>query len=115
MEYSCHVRDVLLAQRERVLLALVVDRPDFAPIFRDERAALARYNEDDPDGVVGELDVAAQLMARLYAGLSSAQLSRPCIYSYPTPAERSLAWVGHHTLHEGRHHLQDLGRVLADS
>jgi hypothetical protein len=33
LEYACHVRDVLLTQRERVLLALVEDQPTFAPMY----------------------------------------------------------------------------------
>ena len=41
LEYSCHVRDVLLAQRERLYLALVEDEPSFAPIYRDHRVVLA--------------------------------------------------------------------------
>ena len=31
VEYGCHLRDVLLAQRERLLLALVAEEPSFAP------------------------------------------------------------------------------------
>jgi hypothetical protein len=34
LEYACHVRDVLLVQRERVLLALRVDQPDVVPMGR---------------------------------------------------------------------------------
>ena len=37
LEYGCHLRDVLLVQRERVLAALRVDRPDCLAMGRDER------------------------------------------------------------------------------
>ena len=37
LEYLCHVRDVLLVQRERVLQARREDVPSFAPMGRDER------------------------------------------------------------------------------
>jgi len=39
LEYACHVRDVLLVQRERVLLARRVDRPVLTTMGRDERVA----------------------------------------------------------------------------
>jgi hypothetical protein len=29
---------------------------------------------------------------------------------YPTPRQRSLEWVGRHTLHEAVHHLMDIDR-----
>src|SRR4026208_608781 len=40
LEYGCHVRDVLLVQRERVLMARVVDTPSFDPMNRDQRVEL---------------------------------------------------------------------------
>jgi len=112
LEYAGHLRDVCLAQRDRVLLALVVDTPSFVPIYRDERAALARYNDDDPRAVADELVMAAELFARLFGRLDSAELARPCLYNYPEPAERDVGWVGRHTLHEAIHHLGDVRRVL---
>jgi S-DNA-T family DNA segregation ATPase FtsK/SpoIIIE len=112
LEYTGHLRDVLLAQRDRALLALVVDTPTFVPMYRDERVGLARYNDDDPTVVAGELAVAADLFARLLERLDAAQLARRCIYNYPEPALRDIGWVGRHTLHEAIHHLGDLRRVL---
>jgi len=43
LEYACHVRDVMLAQRERLFLAVIEDCPSFAPIYPDRRTALANY------------------------------------------------------------------------
>jgi hypothetical protein len=39
LEYGCHLRDMLLVQRERVLAARRVDRPQCAPMGREERVA----------------------------------------------------------------------------
>ncbi len=111
LEYACHVRDVLLAQRERLFLALVEDCPSFAPIYPDRRVVLARYGSEDPAQVAGELHVAAGLAARAFAGVEFADWSRPCFYNYPSPARRSVAWLAQHTLHEGEHHLLDIDRA----
>ena len=113
LEYACHARDVFLVQRDRALLALVEDRPRFAPMYREERVELAGYASEDPHDVAGEIEVAAGLLARLLARLTPAQLARPCVYNFPAPAEVDLAWVGRHSVHEGEHHLCDIDRVLA--
>jgi DNA segregation ATPase FtsK/SpoIIIE, S-DNA-T family len=112
LEYASHLRDVFLVQRDRVVLALVVDEPTFAPMSRDERVGLARYNDDQPAAVAGELVMAADLLARLLERLDTVQLARTCIYNYPGPTERDIGWVGRHTLHEAIHHLGDVRRVL---
>jgi S-DNA-T family DNA segregation ATPase FtsK/SpoIIIE len=112
LEYSCHVRDVLLLQRERLYLALVEDNPRFSSMHRDQRVVLSRYNDDSIEDVSREVDLAARLLARAFARLDAAQWHRRCIYPYPTPTQRTLAWLARHSVHEGRHHLQDLDTVL---
>jgi len=113
IEYACHVRDVWLVQRDRAILALVEDTPSYPRMFRDERTDLAGYQREDVTDVASEVVMAANLMAKLFEGLASDQLARPCIYNYPEPTERDVAWLGHHTLHEATHHLDDLRSVLA--
>jgi hypothetical protein len=113
LEYACHLRDVFLAQRERLYLALVEDKPEFWPMNRDERPALARYNEQQPELVVSELDVAARLFARSCSYLTPEQWQRSCVYGYPARVERTLQWVAQHTLHEGQHHVLDITRGLS--
>jgi hypothetical protein len=61
LEYGCHVRDVLLVQRERVLEARRTERPTFTPMGRDERVALDGYDEQDPAVVTRQLVDAADL------------------------------------------------------
>jgi hypothetical protein len=113
LEYACHVRDVLLAQRERVYLALVEDRPSFARMNREERVTLARYAEESPAGVDAELALAFGLVTTALTGRSDAHWARLLIYNYPGPSEHNLAWLGRHTIHECEHHLVDIGRGLA--
>lgn len=113
LEYTAHVRDVLLVQRERVIRALVEDRPSFPPMWREERVTLAGYGDEPLADVLAGLDLAAGLLARVFDRLDAEQLARPCVYNFPEPAERDVLWVGRHTLHEGEHHLHDVARVLA--
>ncbi len=113
LEYACHIRDVLLAQRERLFLALVEDQPSFAPIYRERRAVLARYDAEDPSRVADEIATAASLIAWAFSGLDTAAWARRCIYNFPEPAERSVEWLAQHTLHEGVHHLFDIDRILS--
>lgn len=114
LEYSCHVRDMLLMQRDRVYVALVEDEPSFKPMYRNERVAFDRYDTQTP-GVVGEqIAMAADLLCRGFDGLDEAQWGRPLIYGFPDPARRDVEWVAHHTLHELVHHLADIDRILRD-
>jgi DinB superfamily len=113
LEYACHVRDVLLAQRERLFLTLVENRPSFAPIYRDRRVVLARYSEEKLEQVAAETELAVRLISWAFAGLDPADWDRLCIYNFPEPAEQSVLWLAQHTLHEGEHHLQDIDRVIA--
>lgn len=110
LEYTCHVRDVLRVQRERLALALAVDVPEYAPMRRDERAVEERYNDQDVAVVLADLDAAAQELGRAFAALTPAQWDRTGVYNYPAPHPRAMDWLGRHTVHEGEHHLGDLRR-----
>ena len=112
LEYACHVRDVLLIQRDRVLLALVEERPEFPSMHREERVALARYASEPPSLVAEEVAFAAGLLARLFDGLGAVHLARRCVYGYPERNEVDVAWVGRHTVHEAEHHLLDVQHVV---
>jgi hypothetical protein len=112
LEYACHVRDVFLVQRERIYLALVEDCPRFAPMYREERAVLARYIAEDADEVARQIKVAAELLAWAFEGLDEAQRQRRCIYNFPEPSEKTVLWLARHAIHEGEHHLHDVDTAL---
>jgi hypothetical protein len=112
LEYACHVRDVFAVQRERAELALAEDMPTFVPMGREERVVELRYNEQDPLEVVDDLAANADAAAATFEGLSDEQWQRAGLYSYPEPTERDLRWLARHTIHEGHHHLLDVGRAL---
>jgi hypothetical protein len=112
LEYACHMRDVLDVQRDRVTTALVTDDYAPTPMGRDERVVRDRYNEQDPAAVVGELTANAVALADAFDALTPEQWERTMTYNYPVSEVRTLEWVAVHTLHEGKHHLLDIGRVL---
>ena len=112
LEYACHVRDVFETYSTRVARTLVEDEPLLESMERDERPARERYNEQDPAVVAGELNERAEALAAAFESLASAEWERTAIHPYPEPAPRSLAWMARHVVHEGNHHLLDVGRVL---
>ena len=114
LEYACHLRDVLLVQRERVLLARREIRPSLVPMGRDERAEHDGYNEQLPSDVARQLRDAAALFANVLARLDDEQWKRTVLYNFPAPAERDLAWVAVHTQHEVHHHLGDVRAQVVD-
>src|SRR5204862_1729659 len=83
LEYACHVRDVLLVQRDRLYLALVEDTPTFARMHRDERVGLARYNDQDPKAAEDQLVLAAELAARAFSPLAGCHWRQSIVYCWP--------------------------------
>ena len=113
LEYACHLRDVLLVQRERVLLARRTDGPSFEPMGRDERVEHDGYAEQNPRDVMRQLTDAAAIFANVLDRLEARDWERTVLYNYPDHMERSLRWVAVHTMHEVGHHTLDVRRQLA--
>lgn len=112
LEYACHVRDVFAVQRERVAQALAEPNPTFEPMGREERVVELAYNEQPPPEVAADIAANAAALALAFEALTPDEWARTGIYSYPEPAQRSLLWIGQHTIHEAHHHLLDVGRAL---
>ncbi|MFC3963548.1 DinB family protein [Nocardia jiangsuensis] len=110
LEYGCHLRDVLLVQRERLLAARRTDTPVAEPMGRDERAEHDGYADQAPIDIARQLTDAAALLTHAYDRLGPADRERRLVYTYPERAERSLGWLALHTAHELRHHLLDVER-----
>ena len=109
VEYGCHLRDVLLVQRERAILALVSDAPPrLPPMSRDERVAIEGYGGSAPAVVARQLRDAAALFTNVLDRLDPEGWSRTLVYNYPVERERSLRWLAVHTWHEVHHHLGDV-------
>jgi hypothetical protein len=113
LEYGCHVRDMLVVQRERVLLAQAEQTPRFASMRRDERAIEEAYNEQDPLVVADEVEAAAGALTQTMTALDEAGWARTGLYPWPAPEIRTVEWIGRRTVHELAHHLFDNRRLLA--
>jgi DinB superfamily len=112
LEYACHVRDVLFIQRERIGQTLAEDKPVYVPMNREQRLVDERYDQQDPSTAAADLRANAGAFVAAGEALDADGLRRTGIYNYPTPTERTLFWLLHHTAHEVRHHLYDVRRVL---
>ena len=112
LEYGCHMRDVLLVQRERVLAARCIDTPSFEPMGRDDRVEHDGYIDQEPGDVARQVTDAATVFRNVLARLDDADWQRLVVHNFPSALERSLRWVAVHTLHEVRHHLLDVRRQL---
>lgn len=108
LEYSGHLRDVLLVQRERIITASVLDTPTGAAMYRDDRVDLGFYRLDTLEEVAAELAVAAGLFAKSFELLPEGYEQRELIYSALSPERVSIAWVGAQAVHECEHHLGDV-------
>lgn len=74
LEYGCHLRDVLLVQRERVLAARRTNGADCVSMGREERTVHDGYNEQEPGTVARQLADAALLFGNVLARLTTGGL-----------------------------------------
>lgn len=109
LEYAAHVRDVFGWYDERVRRSLAEDRPVAEGPGPDEAAAEGAYNELDPAAVADELAANAEGLAATYQAVPADGWHRVHIRN---GVERSVLFTGRRAVHEGHHHLLDIGRVL---
>lgn len=112
LEYACHIRDVMLVQRERLLAARRSDAPVAEPMGREERVEHDGYMQQQPADVARQLQDATLLFTHALDQLRPGDWERTLTVPYPEAAERSLRWVAVHTMHEMRHHLFDIRSQL---
>ncbi len=106
LEYGAHVRDVVLNLRDRIILGLAEDNPVPKPMHGTLRVERL-YGLETPEAVAEEIEMAAALFNRSFAGLTADEWDRPIFYGWPREATRTLRWVAAQALHEAQHHLTD--------
>ena len=109
LEYAAHVRDVFAWYDERVRRSLVEDRPVAQGPDRDEVAETDRYNEQDPLAVADALAANAERFAATFEAVPEDAWGRVHVRN---GEERSVLLTARRAVHEGNHHLLDIGRVL---
>jgi len=114
LEYACHVRDLLLVQRERILTARRLNGYVCESMGR-ERVEFDGWAEQHPDDVARQLTDAALMLAHVLDRLDAEAWKRELVYPYPEPTTRTISWVALHTVHEAHHHLVDVRRQIPAS
>ena len=109
LEYACHARDALALSNYRIKKVLAEDRPVLETVHRDDVASERDYNGQDPAVVVEELAAAAERLAARLASVPADGWSREGVSQYPG---MTVQWLTANAVHEGSHHLLDIGRVL---
>jgi hypothetical protein len=109
LEYACHVRDVLSLYDERIARVVAEERPTLAAMRRDEVASERSYNTQPPSAVLDALAGNAEALAARLDGLGEDDWSRAGIRD---GEELTVDWMARNVVHEGRHHLLDIGRGL---
>ena len=92
LEYACHVRDVMLIQRERLQRALVEEGYNPTPMGRDARVVEHHYNEQDPAAVADELATAADALAADVEAFTPSDFERTMIYNFPSASSDRSRW-----------------------
>ena len=109
LEYAAHVRDVFASYDGWIRLCLSKDRPVLESSGADDLATERRYNEDDPVAVADALAANAE---RLAATVEAVPINGWDRVGLRRDEERSVLLLARRAVHEGSHHLLDIGRGL---
>ncbi len=109
LEYAAHVRDVFAWYDRWIRQCLVEDRPVLEGPGRDEAAVERSYNEDDPGVVAEALAANAEQLASTVEAVPDDGWDR---VGLRRQEERSVLFTARRAVHEGSHHLLDIGRGL---
>lgn len=109
LEYACHVRDALALLAGRVQRALAEDDPQLEMWDHEAAVESEHYAEQDPARVADQLADNAELLAAVLADVPDGAWDRP---AHRETTRFTVLGLGRFAVHEGRHHLLDVGRGL---
>lgn len=109
LEYACHVRDVLSLFDGRIHRALDETDPELDSWDQDGAAVTDGYNEQDPAGVADALAANAETLATTLQLVPGGGWERTAVRAGD---QLTVLEMGRYALHEGHHHLLDVGRSL---
>ena len=110
LEYAVHMGVALEWYGERIERALTEDRPRYEAYGFGEACDRDRYNERSPADAAAAVAAAADGLAARLEGLDAGQWERVGIGS--DGDERTVLVLARRAVHDGNHHLLDIGRVL---
>jgi hypothetical protein len=105
LEYAAHVRDVFRIFSGRLNLMLAEHDPEFENWDQDATAVAARYGEQDPFQVLGELIEAGTLLADAFERVPDEAASRTARRS--DGSHFTVESLGRYLLHDVVHHRWD--------
>lgn len=109
LEYAAHVRDVFGNYARWIEQTLVEDRPVLEGPGPDQLAADGHYNDADPVEVADAVAANAERLAAVVEGVPGDGWDR---VGLRRGEERSVILSSRRAVHEGSHHLLDIGRGL---
>jgi hypothetical protein len=109
LEYACHARDVFRTTSARVDLVMTTDRPTLEPFDPEATAVRDDYAGQDREVVATEIAAVTEAGSERLASLDPADWSRAGVR---TGTELTVHWLAVNAIHEGSHHLLDIGRAL---
>ena len=109
LEYTAHVRDVLSWMAELFTRMLRENDPTVGYDDPDRLAIDRRYNDQDPEEVLGGLSTASERAAQALEKATPDDWTRTATFDW---GERDLLTMAHNAVHEGYHHLRDIEKVI---
>lgn len=109
LEYAAHVRDVFGNYARWIEQTLVEDRPVLEGPGPDQLAADGHYNDADPVEVADAVAANAERLAAVLEAVPDDGWDR---VGLRRGEERSVILSSRRAVHEGSHHLLDIGRGL---
>ena len=109
LEYAGHVDAVFVLSHERIQQVLVHDRPTILPVDPEAVVRDGHLNESDPSVVAESIAANAEALAAALDHIDLASWGRVGVRDGD---ELSVLWLAVNAVHEGSHHLLDIGRVM---
>lgn len=109
LEYAGHIRNVFALFDRRITRMVAEDDPDLEVVDHDRTVEEGRYREADPGELADDVTRAAESLAATVDRLDPEDWTRT---GRRGDEVRTVDDVVRRGLHEGNHHLLDIGRSL---
>ncbi len=110
LAYACHVRDVLALFDGRIRRMLSEDNPEFESWDHEAAVEADAYEKQAPADVAAAIGTNAASLSATLTAVPDDGWDRSGTRS--DGALFTVLGLGRYSLHEGTHHLLDIGRVL---